>query len=159
MFSWWKSRRELPFSDSLQHVIRRSREEALRLQNDYVGPEHLLLAMLAEPESRAAQLLDTLLVSSVLFGQRLTDAVTGHRLEPDQPLPTGSIALTVEAEQALHSSQRVARQLRAPALEALHLLLPLLAQPTGRGALLSADFGLTFEVVLARMPEPDKPGR
>ncbi|WBO83690.1 Clp protease N-terminal domain-containing protein [Hymenobacter yonginensis] len=79
MFSWWKSQRELPFSDSLKHVIRRSREEALRLYNDYIGPEHLLLAILAEP--------------------------------------------------------------------------------TGRGALLSADFGLTFDVLLARLPEPGRPGR
>ena len=36
------------FSKRLQRIIKRSKEEAIRLGHSYVGSEHLLLALLKE---------------------------------------------------------------------------------------------------------------
>ena len=46
------------FSDRVKSVISHSREEAIRLGHDYIGPEHLLLGLISEGEGIAVRLLD-----------------------------------------------------------------------------------------------------
>ena len=48
---------QIPFSGPAKKVIELVFREALRLGHDYVGTEHLLLGLLADEESPAAQLL------------------------------------------------------------------------------------------------------
>ncbi|MBA3906616.1 MAG: ATP-dependent Clp protease ATP-binding subunit [Pseudonocardiales bacterium] len=50
----------IPFSGPSKKVIELVFREALRLAHDYVGTEHLLLALLADDENPAAQLLGEL---------------------------------------------------------------------------------------------------
>jgi uncharacterized protein (TIGR03435 family) len=49
--------REIPFSVAAQRVLRQSAEEADRLLHDYLGTEHLLLGLLSEEGSVAADVL------------------------------------------------------------------------------------------------------
>ncbi len=51
---------EAKFSQRVKEVISYSREEALRLQNDYIGVEHLLLGILREGEGLAVKILNYL---------------------------------------------------------------------------------------------------
>ena len=48
---------ESNFSDRVKDVISYSREEALRLGHDYIGPEHLLLGLIREGEGKAIKIL------------------------------------------------------------------------------------------------------
>ena len=48
---------EAKFSPRVKDVINFSREEALRLGNDYIGVEHLLLGLIREGEGLAIQVL------------------------------------------------------------------------------------------------------
>ena len=41
------------FSSQVKEIISYSREEALRLGNDFIGTEHLLLGMIREGENTA----------------------------------------------------------------------------------------------------------
>lgn len=45
------------YSKRLIDVIEYSREEAARLQNSYIGPEHLMLGIIRDGEGKAMQLL------------------------------------------------------------------------------------------------------
>jgi len=45
------------FSDHVKETISLGREEAVRLGNDYIGTEHLLLGMIKEGNNTAVQLL------------------------------------------------------------------------------------------------------
>ena len=38
-------------------VVEYSREEAMRLRNSYIGPEHLMLGLIREGESLAMQVI------------------------------------------------------------------------------------------------------
>lgn len=48
---------DVPFTDRLRSVILASRTEASAMEYNYIGTEHLLLALLREQESRAAAIL------------------------------------------------------------------------------------------------------
>ena len=48
---------EAKFSQRVKDVLTFSREEALRLGNDYIGLEHLLLGILREGEGMAIQIM------------------------------------------------------------------------------------------------------
>ena len=51
---------EAKFSQRVKDVLTYSREEALRLGNDYIGVEHLLLGMIREGEGMGMQILSYL---------------------------------------------------------------------------------------------------
>jgi hypothetical protein len=51
---------ELPLSDACKHVLHKALDEADRLDSKFIGTEHLLLALLQEPNCAAAELLQEL---------------------------------------------------------------------------------------------------
>src|SRR5688500_1158224 len=48
---------EIPFSKPTKHALQVAAQEADRLQHAHIGPEHLLLALLADPTTVAGDLL------------------------------------------------------------------------------------------------------
>ena len=46
-----------PFTPRVSDIINYSKEEAIRLRNSYIGPEHLLLGILREGEGKAIEVL------------------------------------------------------------------------------------------------------
>ncbi|MBN2635698.1 MAG: hypothetical protein JXR61_05465, partial [Prolixibacteraceae bacterium] len=48
------------FSPRIKDIIGYSREEAIRLGNDYIGQEHLFLGILREGEGTATDILENL---------------------------------------------------------------------------------------------------
>jgi ATP-dependent Clp protease ATP-binding subunit ClpC len=53
----------MDMTDRAWHVVRQAREEAVRLGDEYVGTDHLLLAMLRDGEGAAANVLSEFDVS------------------------------------------------------------------------------------------------
>ena len=70
----------IPFSPVMERVLENSLREAAELQHDYVGPGHLLLTLLGEPEATACQILADLIgnLSGLLSAAR-------HRLATEPP--------------------------------------------------------------------------
>ena len=50
------------FSPKVKEIISYSREEALRLGNDFIGTEHLLLGLIRDGEGLAVRVLQTMQV-------------------------------------------------------------------------------------------------
>ena len=48
------------FSPKVKDVIAYSKEEALRLGNDFIGTEHLMLGLLRKGEGKAIEILNSL---------------------------------------------------------------------------------------------------
>ena len=48
------------YSKRLRDVIEYSREEAMRLMNSYIGPEHLMLGIIRDGEGKAIQIIQKL---------------------------------------------------------------------------------------------------
>src|SRR5215510_13664112 len=63
------------FTDRVRKVLAMAREEAIRLQHDYVGTEHLLLGLIREGEGVAAAVLTNLNVDLEQIHERVEESV------------------------------------------------------------------------------------
>ena len=67
------------FSQKVSEVIIYSKEEANRLKNGYIGPEHLLLGLIRDGESRAIEVLNTLHIDLNDLKKRIESILTFHQ--------------------------------------------------------------------------------
>jgi ATP-dependent Clp protease ATP-binding subunit ClpC len=65
----------ISLTPSLNHVIDQASEEANKLNHQYVGPEHLLLAFLTKPEGNGAEVLKILNIDSEELAQQVREAL------------------------------------------------------------------------------------
>ena len=115
---------EAKFSPRVKDLIRISREEAVRLKNEFVGPEHLLLAVIKLNEGKAFQLLKEFEVSFEVITQELElilkQSATNAVFEPTR------IPLLKQAENILKQSFLESKLFRSSVIGTEHILLTLL---------------------------------
>src|SRR5574344_645399 len=114
------------YSDQLKQVLTFSREEAERLGNREITPEHLVLSMLRISESKAVTLLQSLEVDLKLVKQSIEKEI---RL--DIITPNVSLVLSDDAERILKLVHLEARSLNEKIADTEHLLLSILKNGTG----------------------------
>src|ERR1043165_4758166 len=112
------------FSAQVKEIISFSREEALRLGNDFIGTEHLLLGLIREGENTAIRILKTLNVDLYELRKEVELAVkdkTGKNIANINSLP-----LTKQAEKVIRVTVLEAKALKSPLVETEHLMLSIL---------------------------------
>lgn len=113
------------FSQRVRKIMSYSREEAGRLQNSYLGPEHLMLGILRNGEGLAVQALND-------FGIDLNDLKldVDSRIISQQDMPLNSdnkeVVLTKSTEKILRLSILEARLTKSKETDSEHLLLAIL---------------------------------
>ena len=115
---------EAKFSKRVKDVITLSREEALRLGNDYIGAEHLMLGMIREGEGVALGILRKLGVALEELKISL-EQVTKTSEEGGVKNPL-SIPLTKQSEKVLKITYLEARIFKSETIGTEHLLLSIL---------------------------------
>ena len=130
------------FTDRVRQVLRRAREVALDMHHEYVGTEHLAIAVALEPDGPATVVLETLGAQRDDIVARVRGAVTPgdpeRRAGPDLPY-------TSRAKKVLELTMAEARLLQHDYVGTEHLLLGILAEQTGVGAEVFASVGVTLE--------------
>ena len=120
----------LNFRDDMRHVLDNAREEAHRLKHEYVGTEHMLLALLHERMGVGSRVLDNLHVDRLAIQQGIEQTVrVGTSEAPVQDLP-----YTTRAKNAIEYSIREATELKHNYVGNEHLLLGLLREGKGIAA-------------------------
>jgi len=74
-----KPKPKLPFSRRGREVLEQALREAVRLGNDHLGVEHLLLALMRDSQSRAVECLERLRVTPAMVEAELQRLVTSPR--------------------------------------------------------------------------------
>jgi hypothetical protein len=130
------------FTERTRKVLAMARDEAARLRHEYVGTEHVLLALASEGEGVGATALQNLgadlhdireiVEETVKKGQR--SGSTG----PDLPY-------TSRAKKVLELAMAAARELHHAYVGTEHLLLGLLREERGIAAQVLGDLGITIE--------------
>ena len=85
------------FSPKVKKIISLSRDEAIRLGNDFIGTEHLLLGMIKDKDSLAIKVLDSLDVDLYELKYKIESSVQNKRGAISQQ-SVGSIPLNKHAE-------------------------------------------------------------
>jgi ATP-dependent Clp protease ATP-binding subunit ClpC len=112
------------FSAQVKEIISFSREEALRLGNDFIGTEHLLLGLIREGDNTAIKILKGLNVDLYELRKEIELAVkdkTGKNIANINSLP-----LTKQAEKVIRVTVLEAKALKSPTVETEHLMLSIL---------------------------------
>jgi len=126
------------FTERVRKVMYLAREEAARLQHDYIGTEHLLLGVLREGEGIAATVLNNL----GLDLDQIRQAVESMVSSSGGTLTMGEIPFTPKAKRVLELSVDEARQLGHNYVGTEHLLLGLLREGEGVAARVLVDLGV-----------------
>ncbi len=114
---------EAKFSQRVKNVLTYSREEAIRLGNDYIGLEHLLLGILRDGEGLAIQIL-------LYFGINLDElkrTIEQAIKNPEKPArKLENVPLIKQAERALKITYLEAKLFNSEMIGTEHLLLAIL---------------------------------
>jgi ATP-dependent Clp protease ATP-binding subunit ClpC len=133
------------FTPRLRTVLGAARVESARLRHEYIGTEHILLALLREGDEVAGDVLRELRVAPEQIRQKLEETVVpgrGGATGPDQPYTTRS-------KRVLELTMEEASREHAAAADTEHLLVALCAEQTGIAAQVLAWAGLTTDVARA----------
>ena len=132
---------QLDFSDKIHQILKYSREEALRLRNDFISTEHLLLGLLKGKEQH--------IVYEVLTNLDCDIDEMKKRIEKIiQPLPyvvtLEDVPLTKRAENVLRRAWVEAERFNSPKIKIEHLFLALIAEKHGVAATVLDSFDITY---------------
>ncbi|MGD8394473.1 MAG: ATP-dependent Clp protease ATP-binding subunit [Candidatus Eiseniibacteriota bacterium] len=126
------------FTERVRKVMYLAREEAARLQHDYIGTEHLLLGILREGEGIAATVLNNLSLDLDQIRQAVENMVSSS----GGTLTIGEIPFTPRAKRVLELSVDEARQLGHNYVGTEHLLLGLIREGEGIAARVLLELGV-----------------
>lgn len=140
------------YSQGVRDVISYSREEAQRLGNSCIGPEHLLLGILRDGNGTANQLLDKMNVDSKAVKEYIEERLRQtNEIAFDTDLP-----LLKSTEKILKYADLEARLLRKDELETEHLLLAIMRENTSLAADSLRKQNVTYEQVF-KLANPEEP--
>jgi ATP-dependent Clp protease ATP-binding subunit ClpC len=133
------------FSAQVKEIISFSREEALRLGNDFIGTEHLLLGLIRDGENFAIKVLKQLNVDLYELRKEIELAVkdkTGKNIANINSLP-----LTKQAEKVIRVTVLEAKALKSPLVETEHLLLSILKNKENIATQILNQFDVDYEIL------------
>jgi len=144
------------FTPRVSDIITYSKEEAIRLKNSYIGPEHLLLGLLREGEGKAIEVLFNLQIDlkqlKIEIENKLNDV-------QDNDLPFNeNINFNDVASRILKLCILEARQMKCEAVDSEHILLAIMRQKNNKASLLLEEHEVTYEKIMEALTlQPDAP--
>lgn len=137
------------YSDQLNNVLLYSTQEAERLGNNYVGPEHLLLGILRNGTGRAIDILNNWQVNISKIKQDIESQIRTDMEPTGQELP--SLKTTEKIKRIMELETR---SLALETADTEHLLLAIMKEKNNlAGDVLSAE-NLTYEKVKESIEAP-----
>lgn len=132
------------FSSQVKEIISYSREEALRLGNDFIGTEHLLLGLIREGDNMAIRILKSFNVDLYELRKEIELAVkdkTGKNIANINSLP-----LTKQAEKVIRVTVLEAKALKSPTVETEHLMLSILKNKENIATQILNQFDVDYDL-------------
>jgi ATP-dependent Clp protease ATP-binding subunit ClpC len=132
------------FSTQVKEIISYSREEALRLGNDFIGAEHLMLGLIRDQENTAIKVLRQLNVNLGELRKEIELAVkdkSGKNIANINSLP-----LTKQAEKVIRVTVLEAKALKSPMVETEHLLLSILKNKENIATQILNQFDVDYDL-------------
>src|SRR4030042_250870 len=131
------------FSHRVQMVIQYAREEAIRLNHDYIGSEHLLLGLIREGEGVAVEVLKNLGCELDEIKKAIEDMVKAT----GDTMTIGNLPLTKRAEKILKMTYVEAKNFKSNTIGTEHLLLALCKEKDGVAAQVLLSFEVDYDAV------------
>src|SRR5881397_817323 len=132
------------FSAQVKEIISYSREEALRLGNDFIGTEHLVLGLIRDGENTAIKILKSLNIDLFELRKEIELAVkdkTGKNIANINSLP-----LTKQAEKVIRITVLEAKAQKSALVETEHLMLSILKNKENIATQILNQFDVDYDL-------------
>jgi ATP-dependent Clp protease ATP-binding subunit ClpC len=134
------------FSPKVKEVISYSREEALRMGHDYIGTEHLLLALLQDRDCLAIKVLESLEVNINSLRQALEETIQQNNSRIQPTFSIGNLPLTRQAEKVLKVTFLEAKMMKNDLVGTEHIVLSILKHKENLAAKVLIEFDVDYDV-------------
>lgn len=145
------------FTESARQVVVNAQQAVRMLGHGKIGTEHVLLGLLADPDSDASRALNSLGITADRARERVVEIVPSGEHASE-----GQVPFTPRAKRVLELSLREALSFGHRNITPEHLLLALARVPDGVAMQVLVDLGIEDtairEAVLPSLPEPDPAG-
>ncbi len=132
------------FTDRARKVMALANQEALRLNHEYIGTEHILLGLVKEATGVGVRVLKNLGVNLRTVRIEVEKLVKG---DDRQAVVPGRLPQTPRAKKAIECAIEESRRLERRYVGTEHLLLGLLQEHDGVAGLVLRNLGLELEDV------------
>ncbi len=130
------------FSEDARQALAQARREAVGFGHEYIGTEHVLLGIVANPENIAVSLLASHDVKPETVRDRITSIVRRGNAAEQPALP-----YTSRAKRIIELAMSEARDLDAGVINTGHFLLGVMREEKGIGANVLTELGFTLDAV------------
>jgi len=137
------------FSPRIKDIIGYSREEAIRLGNDYIGQEHLFLGILRDGEGIATDILENLGIDLAEIKQLVEKKIKTDK-EINQKL---DLLMLKSAEKTLKLIYLEARAFKSTTANSGHLLLAILKDNKNLITQLLVEYGVNYYIVKSQLKD------
>jgi len=135
---------EAKFSQRVKDVLNYSREEAIRLGNEYIGVEHLLLGILRDGDGRAIDILNNATINLKELRIVVEKAIQSEStVEDDKEIP-----LVRQAEKCLKRTYLEAKIFKSELIKIEHLFLAILRDEDNVATRIIENLGLTYQIAV-----------
>jgi len=135
---------EAKFSKSVNDVFTYSREEALRLNHDTLGVEHLVLGMVRERTGMALKVLVSLDIDLVVLRKNIEYGIKDRPI--DSKIYDSSLPLTKQAEKILKLTVLEAKLDESEFVNTEHLMLAILKNENNVATQVLKKFGVDYQI-------------
>ncbi|MDR2117969.1 MAG: ATP-dependent Clp protease ATP-binding subunit [Tannerellaceae bacterium] len=133
------------YSKQLMDILEYSREEAIRLQNSHIGPEHLMLGIIRDGEGSAIHILHELNVSISDVKKNIEQDI--RNIYNVEDVGDSNLAVSKTSERVLRMSLLEARMFKSEETGTEHLLLAILKEEFNMAAKILSEAGVTYNSV------------
>jgi ATP-dependent Clp protease ATP-binding subunit ClpC len=135
------------FTERAQDAAARAYEILQRYSHNQVDTEHLLLALLEQPEGVIPQILDKLSVDQELIKKRLDDVLRASPKAAIYGGGTGQVFITPRVKRIVEMANEEANRLKDDYISTEHIFLAILSERNTAVARVLAEAGVTKERV------------
>jgi ATP-dependent Clp protease ATP-binding subunit ClpC len=134
---------EAKFSPRVKDVISYSREEAMRLGNDFIGVEHLLLGIIREGDGTAIKLLNEFHLDLKQIRVEVEQSLLKSANSVVEAMT--NIPLVKQAEKVLKTTYLEAKLYKSPMIGTAHLLLAILKDEDSFACRVLNKYGVIYD--------------
>ncbi|GAG83551.1 unnamed protein product, partial [marine sediment metagenome] len=134
------------YTEKAKKAIMIAQEEAVNLNHDYIGTEHILIGLLKEEEGVASQVLKQ-------FGVNVDKVVeeVERLVGKGEYQQVGEVTFTPRAKKVLELASQEASQLKNNHIGTEHILLGLIKEGSGVAVRILTDLGISLDNVYSEI--------
>lgn len=142
------------FTQQVSDIVVYGKEEANRLQNDYIEPEHLLLGILRDGECKAAEILKSFYLDLKGIKNELETQLREKSILENY---SQDISFSEEASKILTLSKLEARLMNDEKVDTPHILLAIMRDNQNNAYKILERNDVTYEKIINRLKQEEAP--